>query len=90
MEIHNYMEDVVNDVLAEIIRERKDVEELCKNEPSKFDIVALTLNHLLPKYIVTDKGRIYTKLQELVLQSRADVIRELTKAIEKVKGNPRY
>lgn len=90
MQIHNYMEDVVEDVLGEMIRNQKDLEEFCQNQGNRMDIIAATLNKLMPKYIVTPRGRVYTKLQELAAQFKADVIREVSKAIELVKSNPRH
>ncbi len=90
MQIHNYMEDIVEDVLNEMIRNQKDVQELCENPGNRLDISAATLNKLMPKYVVTAKGRVYTKLQKLAAQFKADVIREISKAIEIVKGNPRH
>jgi len=80
------MEDVVLNSLNLILEK----EEMCKCEKCKLDIMALALNRLPPKYVVTEKGRIYTKLAELELQFKADVIRELTKAVEVVKNNPQH
>jgi len=86
MKLHNYMEDIVSNNL-EIIMER---EEMCKCEKCRLDVMALALNRLPPKYVVTQKGGIYTRLKELELQFKADVIREIVKAIEVVKRNPQH
>ena len=87
MEIHNYMEDVVKDTLEELILKR---ENICKCEKCKFDMIAWVLNRLPAKYVVSDKGRIFTKLQEVEIQFRADVVRELTKAISHISKNPQH
>lgn len=84
MKIVNYMEDMVKEQLEEILAKRDDI---CKCQKCKFDIIVLALNRLPPRYVVTEKGRIYTKLQEQVTQFKADVIRELAKAIIKVNKN---
>jgi competence protein ComFB len=81
------MEDIVLDALEELLSERNDI---CKCEKCKFDITAITLNRLPSKYVVTPRGRVYTKLSELELQKRTDIIKELTKAIEIVKNNPQH
>lgn len=86
MELHNYMEDVVLNNLNLLLEK----EDMCKCEKCKLDIMALALNKLPSKYVVTQRGRIYTKLAELELQFKADVVRELTKAIEVVKKNPQH
>ncbi len=87
MELHNYMEDAVKENLERLLSERDD---LCKCEKCKLDIMALALNKLPSKYVVTSKGRIYTRLSELELQRKADIVKELTKAIEIVKNNPQH
>lgn len=87
MGIHNYMEDVVKDMLEELILKR---ENICKCEKCKFDMIAWALNRLPAKYVVSDKGRIFTKLQEVEIQFRADVVRELTKAISHISKNPQH
>ncbi|MCM8826210.1 MAG: late competence development ComFB family protein [Candidatus Omnitrophica bacterium] len=87
MELHNYMEEVVKECLDEGLSSREDV---CKCDRCKLDMLAWALNRLSPRYIVTNEGRVYTKLQEINIQSRVDVIREVTKAIEHIKNNPRH
>ena len=86
MRLHNYMEDIVLNNLNLLLEK----ENMCKCEKCKLDIMALALNRLPSKYVVTHKGHIYAKLAELELQLKADVIRELTKAIEIVKNNPQH
>lgn len=87
MEIHNYMEDVASDILENILAEHSEV---CSCAKCKADILALALNSLPPKYIVSQKGRVYTKLAELQLQFRTDVVTELAKALDVVKNRPQH
>ncbi len=86
MELKNYMEIVVEDAVDKELT-RMD-EEWTKNPKSKLDIMALILNRLPARYIVTDKGRIMTKITETEVQFQADILRELVKAIKLVKKNP--
>ncbi len=86
MEFHNYMEDIVLNNLNLLLEK----EDMCKCEKCRLDIMALALNRLPSKYVVTQKGHVYAKLAELELQLKADVIRELTRAIEIVKKNPQH
>lgn len=81
------MEDLVISEVEKIFQERED---MCKCDKCKLDVVALVLNRLPSKYVVTAKGRVYTKLQQLDIQFRSDVLRELTKAIKFVKDNPKH
>lgn len=85
--IKNYMEDIVKKNMKEQFEKRDDI---CKCELCENDVFAYSLNHLPPKYVVTEKGHIYTKLNEMEFQFNADVTREVLKAIEFVKKNKRH
>ena len=87
MKIQNYMEDVVADELEWLCAERDDV---CKCNKCKLDIMVWALNRLSPKYVITDRGRFYTKLKEQEIQFKADVVKELTKAIDFVSKHPHH
>lgn len=87
MKIQNYMEEVVADELELLLAERTDV---CKCQKCKFDMQVFALNRLPPKYVVTDRGRMYTKLKEQEIQFRTDVVKELTKAIDMIRANPQH
>jgi competence protein ComFB len=87
MQIQNYMEDVVQDELELLLAEK---ENICKCQKCKLDMMVWTLNRLPPKYVITSKGRLYTKLKEQEVQFRADVVKELTKAIMYIGENPQH
>jgi len=87
MKIQNYMEDVVQDELEMLLSERDDI---CKCQKCKYDIMVMALNRLPPQYMITNRGRLYTKLTEQETQFKADVVKELTKAILKVSRNPQH
>ncbi|MBI4845466.1 MAG: late competence development ComFB family protein [Candidatus Omnitrophica bacterium] len=87
MELKNYMELIVEEAVD---RELENIKEpWAKNKRCKFDIMALVLNRLPARYIVTDKGRIMTKIKETEVQFQADILRELLKAIATVRKDPR-
>ena len=87
LKVYNYMEAIIADELEKLPASK---EILCKCQKCKLDITAWALNRLPPKYIVSEKGRIYTRLGEQNTQFRVDVTRELTKAILYVSKNPRH
>lgn len=87
MDIHNYMEDLVRAALDTVLSQREDI---CTCEKCTADMIAMALNKLPSKYVVTEKGRVYTKLAELELQLRTDVVKEVAKAIEFVKSKPQH
>lgn len=80
------MEDVVFSLLEQIVCEM----DICKCEKCKLDIAAITLNNLPPKYVVNEKGELYSKVNSFKIQSDIDVIKEITKAAIKVKDNPQH
>jgi len=85
--LSNYMEEAVDRTMDEILSHRDDV---CKCERCKLDIKALALNHLPPRYVVTDKGYIYTKVNELESQFKADITVAVTNAMKIIRLNPRH
>ena len=87
MEIYNYMEKAVETVIDQLLPGRKDV---CKCEKCRLDIKAWALNRLPSRYVVSNKGFLYTKLEEVNLQFRTDIVREVTKAIGYIKAHPRH
>ncbi|HJT25364.1 MAG TPA: late competence development ComFB family protein [bacterium] len=82
------MEEAVKNSLEELLSE-VPYESMKLNEKEKWDIMAYALNHLPPRYIVTDKGHLYTRVNELKQQFKTDIVVELSKAIKHVKANPR-
>ncbi len=87
MELKNYMEIIVEEAVDDELS--RIPEDWAKNKRCKLDIMALVLNRLPARYVVTDKGRIMTKIKETEVQFQADILRELVKAIAMVKKNPR-
>jgi competence protein ComFB len=83
----NYMEEAVDTTMQEILAHD---ENTCKCERCQMDIKALALNHLPPKYVVTDVGYVYTKVNELVSQFKADIAVAVTNAMKVVRKNPRH
>jgi competence protein ComFB len=81
------MEEVVQDELELLLAERENV---CKCQKCKFDMMVWALNRLPAKYVITDRGRLYTKLKEQEIQFKTDVVKELTKAIDFVSRNPKH
>ncbi len=85
--LKNFMEDCVWIFLDEVL---KKYPEACSCETCRYDIAALALNSLPSRYVVRDKGEVYSKISTLETQYRADIYAALTKAIMLVKENPRH
>lgn len=82
----NYMEEIVMSAADDIL---KDI-NMCTCSKCRLDVVAKALNDLPPQYIVTQKGEIYSKINNLKAQFEVDVIAAITKAAILVKRNPMH
>ncbi|MCF6464237.1 late competence development ComFB family protein [Clostridium sp. Cult1] len=87
MELRNLIEDEVIYTINRLLKDRKDI---CTCDKCKMDIAAITLNNLKPKYVVTEKGKLYGKIDTIDYQFDADLVREIVKAIEIVGDNPHH
>lgn len=83
----NYMEVIVDNLLPEILEEYQDI---CKCEKCIEDIKALTLNNLKPMYVVSDKGSMYVRINELKMHFKANVMKEMILSINTVSKNPHH
>ncbi|SHH07800.1 late competence development ComFB family protein [Tepidibacter thalassicus] len=83
--LKNYMEEMVDVILEKVLQK---YEGICKCEKCILDIKAIALNNLSPKYCVTQKGKVFVKLNEMDSQFNADIMNQLVKAIEIVSKNP--
>ncbi|NLW40195.1 MAG: late competence development ComFB family protein [Tissierellia bacterium] len=87
MELKNLMEDEVFFAIDRLLKERKD---MCSCKKCKLDIAAIALNNLKPKYVVTEKGKLYGKVDTMAVQFDADLTKEIIKAMDIVGAEPRH
>jgi len=82
----NYMETCVEDSLKPVLNSINS----CTCESCLMDITAIALNALPPKYVVTRRGQLYTKISALQNQFDVDIIAAITKAAAIVGRSPRH
>lgn len=82
----NIMELVVKNQVEDMIV-RSDQ---CHCEKCKMDIMALVLNKVPPKYVVTNKGALITRVQSYSRQGAADLMATIASAMETVKNFPQH
>lgn len=87
LNLKNYMEVSVEHLLPVVLRQYPDI---CHCEHCSLDIMALALNELKPRYVVSDKGEVFSKANELRIQYEADIVRQLIEAIKVVSERPRH
>lgn len=84
--IKNYMEELVDMMIDNVLKDLN----ICSCNQCKTDIMAIALNMLPTKYVVTKEGTAYTKTNLLIQQFEVDIITAVTKAAEIVKKSPRH
>ncbi|BEP28988.1 late competence development ComFB family protein [Helicovermis profundi] len=87
MKLVNYMEVSVEHFLPNLLLAFPNI---CKCELCLLDIKAIALNNLKPHYVVTEKGELYTKLDEMKVQFETDILKALIEAISVVSKHPRH
>lgn len=87
LELNNYMETVVREVTDELLKQSK---EICTCDKCRLDVMAIALNNLSPRYYVTPKGRVFSKLKSTYTDFRAQVVAEVAKAILLVEKLPQH
>ena len=84
--LKNHMEEFVSKKTDEILK----LMNICKCEKCRLDIMALALNGLPAKYVVSEQGELYAKLKELEQQFDIDVETAIVKAAVLVGKNPKH
>lgn len=85
-QLNNYMEEIVFDMLDDILHDMN----VCTCDRCRVDVAAKALNDLPPQYVVTRKGEVFSKINNLRAQFEVDVISAITKAAILVKRNPNH
>ncbi len=87
MELKNFMEDCV---IAKIDAMIPQYPGYCFCEECKRDVAILALNHLPPKYVSTEKGQIFARVEGMGRQYEVEIIKQVAEAIEIVNAHPRH
>ena len=87
MEVKNHMENLVWENLDSVLSSHPMA---CKCEKCRYDIAALALNFLPPRYVVTEKGQTYARIKSLEQQFNVDIVTAITHAIQIVNATPHH
>lgn len=83
---HNLMEDIVLRHVDAVL----EGDGGCRCPVCRADVIAYALNHLPPRYVATDMGRMLVQLDSYESQFRADVVAALSEARKVVRERPRH
>ncbi len=87
MELKNYKELAVDHVLPNLLKAFPDI---CKCDKCLMDIKAIALNNLEPQYVVTERGELYAKVNEMNLQYEANIMKAILDGISLVSSHPMH
>jgi len=87
LQLANMMKCLVQQELERMMDHYPDV---CHCERCVLDIQAIALNNLPPHYVVSRKGELLAKAENMSLQRQVDVQAALIKAIQVVHRCPRH
>jgi competence protein ComFB len=82
--LKNHMEEVVFNQMKVVLQDIK----MCQCEKCKMDVAAIALNDLPPKYVVTEKGVLFSKIDALQQQFEIDVTAAIIRAALLVRKSP--
>ena len=88
MVLINKMEHAVEQGVEAVINENK--KKFCTCDRCRKDIIALALNSLPPRYVVTEIGDAVTNVDLDSFQGKANIIMAVYKAIDIVNSHPRH
>lgn len=86
IKLKNVMEDFVTQKLNEVL----DDLDCCKCKTCQEDIATYALNRLTPKYVRTDKGRVFVKAGTLSNQFEVDLLAAIYEGAAVVKAHPHH
>ena len=84
LSLKNHMEEVVFNQMEQVLQ---DI-QMCKCDKCQMDISAIALNELPPKYVVTEKGVLFSKIDALQSQFEIGVTSAIIRAALIVRKNP--
>lgn len=87
--LNNITEEVVLETLEKMLQ-REEFKDVCKDEDCLLDMASYALNRLPAKYVVSSRGEVFSKTEELEQQHSVDVLSVVTRAIKVVSENEHH
>ena len=84
--LRNYTEGAVQQYMDRWYKEA----DVCQCEECRLDVMAIMLNSLPPKYVVTDQGALWAQMGDFDPQYKIDFMTTMTKAVKMVNDSPRH
>jgi len=85
-QLRNYTEEAVKLFVDKWYKDS----DICQCENCRLDVMAIMLNNLKQKYIVTEKGALWAQLDDFDPQHKIDYMTAMTQAVQIVSKGPRH
>jgi competence protein ComFB len=85
-QLKNYTEEAVKLYLDKWYKDAN----VCQCDDCRLDVMAIMMNNLPPKYVVTEKGALYAQLEDFDPQYKINFMTIMTQAIKIVNEKPRH
>ena len=82
--------NVMEQQVEEEYEARKGELDGCGCDKCKADIICYTLNRLHPRYVVSNQGALYSKMNLGGIQNHLDIIKLIIQAAERISEHPRH
>ena len=84
------LKNIVKEVVWEMVENNLQSLNVCRCSKCKHDVLALTLNNVKPKYVVTQKGALISKTDYMSRTMQTNLLAEIARAARIVKDHPRH
>ena len=84
------LENIAEEAVLKKLPEMMQRFSMCTCEVCTTDVIALTLNHLPPQYVVSMRGKLYARIHAGRPQTQQEIDTALAEACKKVSENPRH
>jgi competence protein ComFB len=82
--------NTTEEIVKKKVRETMQTFDTCQCEKCYFDVCALVLNKLEPKYYTTERGKVLQLLEATDKQFKTDLVVLILQSIQLVKESPRH
>lgn len=86
MPLVNAIEPIVEERLNTFLKDY----DCCKCDKCVMDMMALALNNIKPAYVNTEKGVLFTRINNTKMQATTDIDVAVIRAIELVSSSPHH
>ncbi|MFZ5975712.1 MAG: late competence development ComFB family protein [Bacillota bacterium] len=82
--------NISEELVRNKVKEMMETYEMCHCQKCYYDVCAIVLNSLKPRYVTTEKGSLLSMLSATNMESQIDLAVSVMQALILVKDSPRH